>query len=262
MCVLYKYTVGCPASRFKESPPRSLSFFSINVLTPPPPARGTLLWPHLMIVIALCVSLFSFHPHPLTPRGLHREETSLPCQGVQRLAWRCTYSVLAFPLKHKCMQTVLLAREIGRLMAWDGDSKNAVNTHFGKVGKIRKAFDYMSALTIDDVLVVIARSPVTLTMTMTPTMTLLPPRNRMIEPEYLFVLVGSVQGIFFFFSMFPQASSVEGTSLTTSLRYQDSRLIVCSWFHFLSGEKPIVFSTKPVDLQACAYPHPLPRSSS
>jgi hypothetical protein len=49
------------------------------------------------------------------------------------------------------MQTVLLAREIGRLMAWDGDSKNAVNTHFGKVGDIRRAFDYMGALTIDDV---------------------------------------------------------------------------------------------------------------
>ena len=57
----------------------------------------------------------------------------------------------AFPLKHKRMQTVLLAREIGRLMAWDGDSKNAVNTHFGKVGDIRRAFDYTGALTIDDV---------------------------------------------------------------------------------------------------------------
>jgi hypothetical protein len=57
----------------------------------------------------------------------------------------------AFPLKHKRMQTVLLAREIGRLMAWDGDSKNAVNTHFGKVGDIRRAFEYMGVLTIDDV---------------------------------------------------------------------------------------------------------------
>jgi hypothetical protein len=49
------------------------------------------------------------------------------------------------------MQTVLLAREIGRLIAWDGDSKNAVNNHFGKVGDIRRAFEYMGALTIDDV---------------------------------------------------------------------------------------------------------------
>jgi hypothetical protein len=56
-----------------------------------------------------------------------------------------------FPLKHKRMQTVLLAREIGRLMAWDGDSKNAVNTHFGKVGDIRRDFEYMDTLTIDNV---------------------------------------------------------------------------------------------------------------
>jgi len=53
------------------------------------------------------------------------------------------------------MQTVLLAREIGRLIAWDGDSKNAVNNNFGKVGDIRRGFDYMvshmGALTIDDV---------------------------------------------------------------------------------------------------------------
>jgi hypothetical protein len=57
----------------------------------------------------------------------------------------------AFPLKQKRMQTVLLPREIGRLMAWDGDSKNAVNTHLGNVGDIRRAFEYMGALTIDDV---------------------------------------------------------------------------------------------------------------
>jgi hypothetical protein len=47
------------------------------------------------------------------------------------------------PLKHKRMQSVLVAREIGRLMTWDGNSKNEVNTHFGKVGKIRLAFKYM-----------------------------------------------------------------------------------------------------------------------
>jgi hypothetical protein len=49
--------------------------------------------------------------------------------------------------------------------------------------------------------------------------------NRMIEPEYLFVLVGSVQGIFFLLLSVPQVSYAEGTSLTTSPRYQDSRLI-------------------------------------
>ncbi len=49
------------------------------------------------------------------------------------------------------MQTVLLALEIGRLMTWDGNSKNDVKTHFGKVGKIRLAFKYMDTLTINDV---------------------------------------------------------------------------------------------------------------
>jgi hypothetical protein len=62
-------------------------------------------------------------------------------------------------------------------------------------------------------------------MTMTPTMTLLPPMNQMIEPEYLFVFVGSVQGILYFFSLFPQVSYVESTLITTFPRYQDSRLI-------------------------------------
>jgi hypothetical protein len=54
----------------------------------------------------------------------------------------------AFPLKHKCMQTVLLAREIGRLMTWDCNSKNDINPHFGKVGKIRLAFKYIDTLTL------------------------------------------------------------------------------------------------------------------
>jgi hypothetical protein len=51
------------------------------------------------------------------------------------------------------MQIVLLAREIGRLMTWVGNSTNDVNNHFGKVGKIRLVFKYMDsdALTIDDV---------------------------------------------------------------------------------------------------------------
>jgi hypothetical protein len=107
----------------------------------------------------------------------------------------------------------------------------------------------------------------------------------MIEPEYLFVFVGSVQVIFFFFSMFSQASYVEGTSLTTvSLRYQDSRLIFyisldriviwravktstpwfvsCSWFYFIGAFSPVAFQYIWVDLQACAYSHPLIRSSS
>ena len=50
------------------------------------------------------------------------------------------------------MQTVLFAREIGSMMKWDGDSKRAVNTHFGKVNETRQALGYLDALTIDDVL--------------------------------------------------------------------------------------------------------------
>ena len=34
----------------------------------------------------------------------------------------------------------------------DGDSKNAVNTHFGKVVDISSAFEYMDTITIDNVL--------------------------------------------------------------------------------------------------------------
>jgi hypothetical protein len=39
----------------------------------------------------------------------------------------------AFPLDHKRMQTALLARELSRMMHWDGDSKRAVNLHFVSV---------------------------------------------------------------------------------------------------------------------------------
>jgi uncharacterized membrane protein YgaE (UPF0421/DUF939 family) len=46
----------------------------------------------------------------------------------------------------------------------------------------------------------------------------------MLASEFLFAFVGSLQGLFFSLFMFPLASYVEGTSLTTSLRYQDSRL--------------------------------------
>jgi hypothetical protein len=39
----------------------------------------------------------------------------------------------AFPLNHKRMQTVLLAREFSSLMTWDGHSKVDVDCHFGDV---------------------------------------------------------------------------------------------------------------------------------
>ena len=38
------------------------------------------------------------------------------------------------------------------MMKWDGDSKHAVNIHFGKVNETRQALGYLDDLTIDDVL--------------------------------------------------------------------------------------------------------------
>lgn len=49
------------------------------------------------------------------------------------------------------MQTVLLAREIGRLMTWDCNTKRAVNKHLQKVCIISKALSYMDTRTTDNV---------------------------------------------------------------------------------------------------------------
>ena len=58
----------------------------------------------------------------------------------------------AFPLDHKRMQTVLLAREIARMMHWDGDSKGAVNKHFASVTELHRTMGYIGNLSIEDVL--------------------------------------------------------------------------------------------------------------
>ena len=63
--------------------------------------------------------------------------------------------------------------------------------------------------------------PIMQPMTMPPALLL----TLMIASEFLFAFVGSVLGLFFFLFMFPLASYVEGTSLTTPHRYQDLRLI-------------------------------------
>ena len=51
-----------------------------------------------------------------------------------------------------CTQTVLLAREMAHMMKWDGDSKHAVNIHFGKVNETRQALGYLDYLTLANVL--------------------------------------------------------------------------------------------------------------
>ena len=58
----------------------------------------------------------------------------------------------AFPLDHKRMQTVLLAREIARMMRWDGDSKGAVNRHFASLTELHRTMGYIGNLSIEDVL--------------------------------------------------------------------------------------------------------------
>ena len=68
------------------------------------------------------------------------------------------------------------------------------------------------------------RSPVTQTMTMTLTMTSPLPMNRMTELKYFWFLWEAYRVSVFFLFMFPPTSHVEGLSLTTSLRYQDSCL--------------------------------------
>ena len=55
----------------------------------------------------------------------------------------------AFPLDHKRMQTVLLAREIARMMRLDGDSKGAVNRHFASVTELHRTMGYIGNLSID-----------------------------------------------------------------------------------------------------------------
>jgi len=49
----------------------------------------------------------------------------------------------AFPLNHKRMQTVLLAREFSRLMAWDGHSKADVDRHFGDVSDTLQTLKFL-----------------------------------------------------------------------------------------------------------------------
>ena len=57
----------------------------------------------------------------------HRAGTELCGQKV----WEALLT--AFPLNHKRMQTVLLAKEFSGLMAWDGHSKADVDRHFSNV---------------------------------------------------------------------------------------------------------------------------------
>ncbi len=75
------------------------------------------------------------------------------CSAQQLCAQKVWEALLtAFPLDHKHMQTVLLAREITRMMPWDGDSKDAVNRHFASVTELHRTMGYTGNLSIEDVL--------------------------------------------------------------------------------------------------------------
>jgi len=68
----------------------------------------------------------------------HRACTELCGQQV----WEALLT--AFPLNHKRMQTVLLAREISSLMAWDGHSKADVDRHFSNVSDTLEMLKFLA----------------------------------------------------------------------------------------------------------------------
>ena len=58
----------------------------------------------------------------------------------------------AFPLDHKRMQTALLARELARMMRWDGDTTRAINLHFSSITELHHTLSFISELSMEDVL--------------------------------------------------------------------------------------------------------------
>jgi hypothetical protein len=74
----------------------------------------------------------------LTIFSKHRVGTELCGQKV----WEDLLT--AFPLNHKRMQTVLLAREFSSLMAWDGHSKADVDRHFSDVNNTLEMLKFLA----------------------------------------------------------------------------------------------------------------------
>jgi hypothetical protein len=58
----------------------------------------------------------------------------------------------AFPLDHKGMQTALLARELARMMRWDGDTTRAINLHFSSITELHHTLNFIGELSLEDVL--------------------------------------------------------------------------------------------------------------
>jgi hypothetical protein len=57
-----------------------------------------------------------------------------------------------FPLDHKRMQTALLARELARMMRWDGDTTRAINLHFSSITELHHNLSFIGDLSMEDVL--------------------------------------------------------------------------------------------------------------
>ena len=49
--------------------------------------------------------------------------------------------------KYKRMQTVLIAREIVRMMLWDGDSKSDINKHFASITELHSTTGRATSVT-------------------------------------------------------------------------------------------------------------------
>jgi hypothetical protein len=71
----------------------------------------------------------------------------------QRCAQKVWEALLtAFPFDHKRMQTALLARELARMMRWDGDTTRAINLHFSSITELHHTLSFISELSMEDVL--------------------------------------------------------------------------------------------------------------
>jgi hypothetical protein len=64
--------------------------------------------------------------------------------------WEALLTV--FPLDHKRMQTALLARELARLMRWDGDTAQAINLYFSSITELHHTLNFIGELSMEDVL--------------------------------------------------------------------------------------------------------------
>ena len=74
--------------------------------------------------------------------------------GAQQLCDQKVWEAVltAFPLDHQRMQTDLPARELARMMRWDGDTKRAINLHFASVTELHRTMGFIGTLSIEDVL--------------------------------------------------------------------------------------------------------------